>query len=313
MSEIISNEILKEVENYSILKNNQLSIGVIDCFKSNRLTFKKALNIQKCGSYLAFDVFKNKKSLEISKILTSADFCKNRWCLMCASRRSSKILAENISIVKQLQEQSKIRFLLLTLTLSGVKPLNTIKTHIVKLNNSFHKLIKRKEFSNILGYFKSLEFMGDKTQDGYCHPHLHILLCVTPRYFKDNYIKQEKWLEMWREVTGDFNITQVDIKAVKPKNKKVNLNDMDINDILGSFCEVAKYAISPDKLARVAQSKNLIDLDFFTKNARTFSRGGVFKKIKPKLEELNADDWDKIGSFFLRWSGFYYDCEIKNF
>ena len=68
-----------------------------------------------------------------------------------------------------------------------------------------------------------------------------------------------------------------------------------------------------DKLARVAQSKNLIDLDFFTKNARTFSRGGVFKKIKPKLEELNADDWDKIGSFFLRWSGFYYDCEIKNF
>ena len=45
MSEIISNEILKEVENYSILKNNQLSIGVIACFKSIRLTFKKALNI----------------------------------------------------------------------------------------------------------------------------------------------------------------------------------------------------------------------------------------------------------------------------
>ena len=43
-----------------------------------------------------------------------------------------------------------------------------------------------------------------------------MLFVVNKSYFTSRYyVKQAKWLELWREVTGDERITQVDVRRLK--------------------------------------------------------------------------------------------------
>ncbi|MBC3079032.1 protein rep [Staphylococcus hominis] len=48
------------------------------------------------------------------------------------------------------------------------------------------------------------------------------MIAVNKSYFKDtkSYISQKEWLEMWRDVTGNSEITQVHIQKVKQNNNK---------------------------------------------------------------------------------------------
>ena len=48
------------------------------------------------------------------------------------------------------------------------------------------------------------------------------MIAVNKSYFKDTkaYISQKEWLEMWRDVTGNSEITQVHIQKVKQNNNK---------------------------------------------------------------------------------------------
>lgn len=48
------------------------------------------------------------------------------------------------------------------------------------------------------------------------------MIVVNKSYFKDtkSYISQKEWLEMWRDVTGNSEITQVHIQKIKQNNNK---------------------------------------------------------------------------------------------
>ena len=48
------------------------------------------------------------------------------------------------------------------------------------------------------------------------------MIAVNKSYFKDtkSYISQKEWIEMWRDVTGNSEITQVHIQKVKQNNNK---------------------------------------------------------------------------------------------
>lgn len=54
------------------------------------------------------------------------------------------------------------------------------------------------------------------------NPHFHVILAVNKTYFTDTkqYVSQDRWLELWREATGDASITQVSVKKVKANNQK---------------------------------------------------------------------------------------------
>ncbi|WP_176719663.1 protein rep, partial [Salinivibrio sp. SS3] len=84
-----------------------------------------------------------------------------------------------------------------------------------------------------------LEVTYNGDRDDY-HPHYHVLVCVPSGYFKKNYIKQERWLELWQEATKYPHITQVDVRAIKPNPKRPNSDD-----ISSAAAEVGKYATKP--------------------------------------------------------------------
>src|SRR5690625_1270461 len=49
------------------------------------------------------------------------------------------------------------------------------------------------------------------------HPHFHVLIAVDKNYFNNSwsYIKRDRWLEVWQQVTKNPLITQVDVRKVR--------------------------------------------------------------------------------------------------
>ena len=91
----------------------------------------------------------------------------------------------------------------MTLTAPNVKA-EDLPAEIDLYNKAFQRLVKRKEIASIFtGYIRKLEITYNADQQTY-HPHFHILFVVNKSYFTSrSYVKQAKWLELWREVTGN--------------------------------------------------------------------------------------------------------------
>ncbi|MGT2938099.1 protein rep, partial [Streptococcus caprae] len=174
---------------------------------------KKVERVETCADVLKFvqDPIKGMK-------LYQAYFCGNKLCPMCNWRRSMKYSWQAKTILEEaLKRRPKARFLFLTLTIKNV-PAKALSEAIKELNKSFDRLFRRKTVKkNMIGFIRAMEVTyNDET--GLYHPHIHVLLMVTPTYFaRDNYLSQSDWTEMW-EQSAKLNYTPiVHIKAVKEK------------------------------------------------------------------------------------------------
>ena len=134
---------------------------------------------------------------------------------MCAWRKARKDALKISVIMKWLEAEYDKAFIFVTLTAPNVKA-EDLQAEIDLYNKAFQRLVKRKEIAPIFsGYIRKLEVTYNADQQTY-HPHFHILFVVNKSYFTSrDYVKQAKWLELWREVTGDERITQVDVRRLK--------------------------------------------------------------------------------------------------
>lgn len=210
--------------------------------------------IEHCGEYLCFlydESLKNKK-------LHKGNFCKNRFCTICAWRKAVKDSFKLTIMMEYIRQKSNKEFIFLTLTTPNVTG-DKLEQEIKKYNKAFGNLLKRKELEGVVkGYVRKLEVTYDKqefitkelyqkkkdyyknrnlrvgdlnpTYDTY-NPHFHVLIAVNKSYFtdKDYYINQKKWLALWQDVTGDSSITQVNVKKTTQGDLK-------------EVYEVAKYS-----------------------------------------------------------------------
>ncbi|CAI3563351.1 Replication protein [Clostridium neonatale] len=163
-------------------------------------------------------------SLENSK-LHQANFCGNRFCPMCSWRVACKDSLEISILMEHLRKEENKEFIFLTLTAPNVKG-EFLDAEIKKYNKSFERLMKRKEVKQIVkGYIRKLEvtYNSDSTSNAYdtYHPHFHVVIAVDKSYFTSrNYLKHDRWLNLWREATGDYTITQVDVRKAKANDYK---------------------------------------------------------------------------------------------
>lgn len=230
--------------------------------------------------------------------LIDARFCYARICPACQRRRSLKIFHQVKKICSVIQmDLPTNRYFLLTLTVPNVK-YDELKSKITHLNKSFDRLIKRVEVKNaIRGFFRSLEITYNSNRDDY-HPHFHILIAVPSGYFKKKYISRARWLELWREATRQPEITQVDVRCIRP-----NPNRPESDDIASAAGEVAKYATKPsDYLSKLpdgsydANDKVVIELVKVLKSRRLVGFGGVFRDVQQRLmlEDVESDAVDLV-------------------
>ena len=275
---------------------------------------KESEKIKQCGNYLEFIFKEHQITKDTKKKLANANFCKNRFCPVCSWRRVRNITGQLKDAFSVIQEKQKIATLFLTLTVSN-PDVKDLKSTIAKMNKSFNEMTRTKAFNNaVLGYFKSIEILGDKTPNGQAHPHFHILLVVKESYFKSrNYLNKIEWTEMWRKALKVDYTPVVDVRRIKSKNE--NFSDID-----SAIIETVKYSVKHSDLVK-RTNEDFYYLYTQTKSMRFISAGGILKehlnliKIDEDLINLKKENealWIEICRLIYTWqNGDYQLKEIK--
>ena len=227
--------------------------------------------VENCNTFLSFVT---DKTLEKKKLYKSNP-CKNRFCPVCAWRKARKDALGLSLMMQYIKQQENKEFIFLTLTTPNVNS-DELENEIKGYNNSFRKLIKRKKVGSVIkGYVRKLEITYNKKRDDY-NPHFHVLIAVNKSYFTDKryYISQKEWLNLWRDVTGMPEITQVRVQKIKQNNNK-------------ELYEMAKYS---GKDSNYLINQKVFDAFYKSlKGKQILVYSGLFKDARKKLKNGDLD------------------------
>lgn len=264
-----------------------------------------------CGTQLTFS-----KSDENGKTvyhLKAANFCRQRCCPMCQFRRSEKMFAQMLRVVKHLEGQ--YRFLHLVLTIPNQRYDYELVQGVKLLYKGFSNLLKYKQVRGAFkGILRCLEVSYNYDNDTF-HPHLHCLVAVNRSYFNDSrkYLSYDLLRELWTEAVK---------KAVRssPENFSFINESTPLLQIHVGACkegdysgvaEVCKYSLKPldlEKSESDDQNKRvLLTLWHTLKGARFVQKYGIIRDTWRELfgenekEEL-TDEKAEGKTLFLQWN-----------
>lgn len=208
--------------------------------------------------------------------------------------KQRKLANETRSILKQVEALRPVKYVFLTLTVKN-PPLTELNSTLKTMNKAFTLLAKSEEFSSVvLGYIRALEALGGITSAGEAHPHYHCLLVVKPSYFKDKYISQARWSELWRRSLKVDYTPIVDVRRIRQKSAEWS-------EVDSAIFETLKYLAKPQDIKRLSQ-EDFEELDRQMRNAKQYTRGGVLKDIKPEKDDgFSPEEWELIGREFYQW------------
>lgn len=240
-----------------------------------------AERISHCSGVLRFGQVVDQETGEVGLKLREAQFCRVRNCPVCQWRRSLMWQARFYQALPALeQEHPKARWLFLTLTVPNC-PVEALRATLEGMSKGWQRLIKRKEFKPVLGFIRTTEVTHAK--NGSAHPHFHALLLVPSWYFSGAaYVKQNRWLELWRECMRDDSITQVDIRAVKSLNK-----DDPKTGLQRAAAETLKYSVKPDDM--INNPEWFLTMTEQVHKLRFMATGGVLKDVLRQDDETDQD------------------------
>lgn len=281
------------LSNYSIKdkpwdSNRGASDDVAMIYASAEGFEKYARRISECSGFLSFGWSDNLTTGESTLSLRSANFCRVRHCPVCQWRRSLMWQARFYQALPKIaQEHPKARWVFLTLTVRNM-PVNELRGGLQAMGKAWQRLIKRKEFKQVLGWVRTTEVTRGK--DGTAHPHYHAMLMVTPSYFTGaGYVKQLRWVELWGECLQVDYLPTVDVRAVKPRKPQAGQLQADANvqALQGAISETLKYAVKPDDMT--TDETWFIELTKQVHKLRFVATGGVLKDSLKVEEETNQD------------------------
>ena len=286
----------RENQELSRLEKSRLKAESVDLAKRFREAGdeRKSERCEKCGTFLEFELYEHLMTEERKRSLKSANFCEVKWCPMCAMIKQRKLANETRSILKQVEALRPVKYVFLTLTVKN-PPLTELNSTLKTMNKAFKLLTKSEEFSSVvLGYIRALEALGGSTQAGEAHPHYHCLLVVKPSYFKNNYISQARWSELWRRSLKVDYTPVVDVRRIRQKSAEWS-------EVDSAIFETLKYLAKPQDIKRLSQ-EDFEELDRQMRNAKQYTRGGVLKDIKPEKDDgFSPEEWELIGREFYQW------------
>lgn len=241
--------------------------------------------VSECASWLKFALLSDK-----TKKLAKANFCRLRLCPMCSWRKSLKLFAQVSAITDAILRDKKVRFIFLTLTVRNVKG-EELREKIKEMNEAFKWITQKSKTSAvskklkdyILGYMKAVEVTYNHKTYTF-HPHFHIILELKPTYFKDGYLTQKQWREMWKEVMHLDYYPQVDVRTIKNATAK-------------AVAEVAKYPVKLKGILELDPEKAvepLIKLKKALQDLRMITFGGDFREYKKLLQLDDVENGDLV-------------------
>jgi len=239
----------------------------------------RAYRVLYCSNSIQYEQYTSKQRI------INMTSCQDRLCPVCNYRRTQRIFAKLIRIIKSKEFlDKKYKLIFLTLTLKNVSELGQ---GIDDIFYSFNKFLKNKRIKRInKGFFRALEVTFNRDSRDY-HHHLHIVFVVNNSYFKhpDLYLKQKDFTDIWQ---SSANLDYTPICFIER-----------VRDDKG-IAEVAKYSVKVDKeLIEDLTNQEFKTLRDELTRRRLVSLGGILRQLDAKLKlnlskggDINSDDID---------------------
>jgi plasmid rolling circle replication initiator protein Rep len=261
---------------------------------------RRSEHIQVCGSMLQFLKERNLVSEEIRRRLVKGNFCKYRFCPMCQWRKARKVCREVLGRLNTISEaHNGVALLFLTLTIKN-EPLTELNSTVKHLSQAFQRLQQSKQYkSAVYGSIRAIEFLGDNTEQGECHPHFHCLLVVNKSYFKSrDYINFEEWTNLWQRSLRVNYRPVINVQRVKPKGK--------MSAIVAAALEVVKYSVTSSDLEKLSK-EDFQELDKQTRNIRQYNYSGELKDAEPTFDDIEDENlWELLEEEYYQWKNGQY-------
>lgn len=242
-----------------------------------------ALRMASCSGLLRFGWSTLIETGETRLRLRSALFCRVRHCPVCQWRRTLMWQARFYQALPKIVAQfPRSRWVFLTLTVRNCA-IGELGEMLTMMNAAFQRLKDRKEFAPVQGWIRATEVTRGK--DGSAHPHFHCLLMVPPSWFTRDYIKHERWVQLWRDCLRVNYAPNVDIRTVKTKTGAGVANIAE--QLQSAVAETLKYSVKPEDMTD--------DPDWFLEltrqlyKRRFISTGGALKNVLQLDREANED------------------------
>ncbi|MFQ1039999.1 protein rep, partial [Citrobacter koseri] len=131
---------------------------------------------------------------------------------------------------------------------------------------------------------------------GGCHPHFHVVLWVPSSWFKRDYVKHERWVEIWSECLRVDYAAGAHIKRVRPKRGSVpegaSAAEVQRAALEAGVIETLKYTVKSSEIVR--DPAWFLELARQTYGLRMIATGGRFREIL-QVEKPETDE-DLIGA-----------------
>lgn len=237
--------------------------------------------------------------------LKTAWFCRVPLCPVCMWRKGLVWLARFHRALPDIQKTYPAhRWIFLTLTARNV-PVVELRSSLREAHKGFDRLTKRSEWKGAIpGWIRSTEVTKGKDAPGMSHPHLHLLCLVPASYFGPLYIKQARWVELWRDCARLDYDPVVDVRTVKPKPGEAYETAL-----ASALRETFKYSVKASEL-ELGDRGYVVELARALRHMRMVRAGGVlaqfFTDVEPEQAELIGGDGDgetvgNEGGVFFKW------------
>jgi plasmid rolling circle replication initiator protein Rep len=266
---------------------------------------------QKCGNFLSYALTSEGLKLrqtysttKSGKKIARIRFCRSPGCVLCEGRRAACWQCRAFKAApKILADYPAAVLLFLTLTLKNplidnlADCLSAMQAAWKAMSDKF-EVVKNKKGKVIrtrgnpqwqaLGWLKSLEITKSE-DDGYCHPHYHVMLLMPPNYFRSisgqrsGYMSTKEWGEMWAKYMKLEYQPITDIRKIEGDWKQ-------------AIPEICKYTTKASDL--IQSQEWLVKYISQIKGTRRTELGGCFKKYfrddDGQENLINFDDEQEI-------------------
>lgn len=215
--------------------------------------------------------------------LRSAQFCRVRHCPVCQWRRTLMWQARFYqSLPKIVESCPSSRWLFLTLTVRNCA-IDALGDTLTAMNAAFKRMEKRRDLAPLQGWIRATEVT--RGRDGSAHPHFHCLLMVPSSWFTRDYVKHERWVELWRDCLRVSYAPNVDIRTVKTKTGAAVVNVAE--QLQSAVAETLKYSVKPEDMTD--DPAWFLELTRQLHKRRFISTGGALKNVLQLDRETNED------------------------
>jgi len=282
---------------------------------------KLAERLRECGSILEFACYRIGDNEDLTRVLVRCSWCRVRLCFLCERAKARKRHVQLCKIATAwFARHPHDHALLLTLTTRSITN-DCLLDGIDQFLASLRRLTRCRRFKDaVRGWYRTLEITRN-AETGLWHVHAHLLLIVSPRYFRRQvglYIDQREWVALWRKFARLDYDPVVDIRALQ------GVGGGALDDIgRKSLAEVTKYCTKPSDLVQFDDEGEPYPVDPLTLKTlydalhgrRLVGMSGALRDIAKELRladpeddntDLNAadvlpDDAVYVGREFYRW------------